>query len=95
MKLSKPGYTGDLPHREMRVTPRQLEELLTPEQRNILDTIGMPRGSAMMPAGFGEFDENPFALEVNRSRLHDLLGRLAPAHADDPAATTAEPPSKP
>lgn len=74
---------------------RQLEELLTPEQRTILDTIGMPRGSGMMPPGSADFDENPFALEVNRSRLHDLLGRLAPAAADDSAATTAEPPSKP
>jgi hypothetical protein len=74
---------------------QQLEELLTPEQRAILDTIGMPRGSGMMPPGFGEFDENPFALEVNHSRLRDLLGRLAPATADDAAAATADVTSSP
>lgn len=74
---------------------QQLEELLYPEQRAILDTIGMPRGSTMMPPGFGDFDENPFMLELNRSRLRDLLGRLAPAAAHDSPASATDAPSKP
>lgn len=69
-----------------------LETLLTPEQKEGLDAVSLPRrgggggppgGGAMgapggMPGG-GAPDENPFAQETNQQRLHDLLARLQPA----------------
>jgi hypothetical protein len=73
-----------------------LEALLTPEQKQGLDAVSLPRrgggggggaggGGAMgapggMPGG-GPSDENPFAQEINQQRLHDLLARLQPGEA--------------
>ena len=58
-----------------------LENSLTPEQKQIVDSIGMPSNR---PAGGGPGggmqgpapDENPFTRETNEKRLKELLERL-------------------
>lgn len=61
-----------------------LEASLTPEQKQIVDSIGLPFNR---PAGGGPgggmqgpaADENPFTQETNEKRLKELLERLKPA----------------
>jgi hypothetical protein len=55
----------------------KLQAMLTPEQRGIVDAIGLPRAAGgAPPTGRQAPDENPFAQESNEKRLNDLLGRL-------------------
>ena len=82
-----------------------LEALLTPEQKETLDAVALPRrgggggpGGGMMgpaPGGAGpgaEPDANPFAQEANEQRLNDLLSRLQPAGENkEPDAKNEEP----
>lgn len=61
-----------------------LETSLTPEQKQIVDSIGMPfnRPAAGGPGGGMQApapDENPFTQETNEKRLKELLERLKPA----------------
>lgn len=69
------------------------EALLTPEQKDALDAVALPRRGRGGPPGGGPGgagsggagpggespDDNPFAQETNQKRLHDLLSRLQSA----------------
>jgi hypothetical protein len=58
-----------------------LDALLTPEQRQILDAISMPRpggNMAMAPVPEVSPDENPFVEQIHQDRLRDLIDRLMP-----------------